>query len=686
MARLIPTGNSINVWPKPLNSPEQQGIASTALQIDQQVQARNAANAQIISMTTATQYRGFYLAHFGVNAPQEIAKLFLRQETAGPEGFRSLRRTQEVAQEILQYKTPSPEAFGIDINHLTMVVELIHRSQNHQQTIDKKSAEIKPLLEPAIFTLNVRPSPVAFIAWRETPLTSFTDKTVAGQGYSTDGQRSATTRLSQGVYNANSLPEGSQHFYGFTGQLGSFEKKHPSGFTIDGFQILDYYNRAYSRTPAYFWEWSAKHRIMHRVNPMEPNKILASVFEVDPATGAISGGKEYIVAHSTNSNDVQNPNYFLSQVKSKLFPEVYLMEDGITLDSEDRYKHYSSELREAVNTWTAMPEKSQTPIAVVMSQQFNWNPADPSTGLKPGPKTTPPISTMRVMIQPTGIEKAMKKILDLNHPGGNAIEKWFTTNHVPNTMTMGATKEYKYTKGTISKEDFQRLYVNPYYVIMGELYRTLGDPYIYQNGVYHYLGQYPNDPTKQALVQIFQYADWPQGKPQELFSAPFDDQRDANRIMAMLKRAFGPMGFGDGIMPPIMGHPESFNGKLSYRVQIQSGVGQSTEQGGISNVEYKFTRGTDAMTTYRRTKVYPRMFASGYTQNNVLSTEGAKSILSKTDMGSNALPNMPVQIDPKPQTANLFGDNLDDMQKGAGIGVVVTIVGIVGLIGASLFG
>ena len=80
------------------------------------------------------------------------------------------------------------------------------------------------------------------------------------------------------------------------------------------------------------------------------------------------------------------------------------------------------------------------------------------------------------------------------------------------------------------------------------------------------------------------------------------------------------------------------------------------------------------------------MFASGYTQNNVLSTEGAKSILSKTDMGSSALPNMPVQIDPKPQTANLFEDNLDDMQKGAGIGVVVTIVGIVGLIGASLLG
>ena len=121
-----------------------------------------------------------------------------------------------------------------------------------------------------------------------------------------------------------------------------------------------------------------------------------------------------------------------------------------------------------------------------------------------------------------------------------------------------------------------------------ESYEPLGNPYIYQAGVYHYLGQYPNDPTKQALVQIFQYADWPQGKPQELFSAPFDDQRDANRIMAMLKRAFGPMGFGDGVMPLSWDTLESFNGKLSYRVQIQSGVGQSTEQGGISNIEYKF--------------------------------------------------------------------------------------------------
>ena len=69
-------------------------------------------------------------------------------------------------------------------------------------------------------------------------------------------------------------------------------------------------------------------------------------------------------------------------------------------------------------------------------------------------------------------------------------------------MIMGATNEYKYTKGTTSKEDFHRLYVNPYYVIMGELYRTLGNPYIYQAGVYHYLGQYPNDPTKQALCKF----------------------------------------------------------------------------------------------------------------------------------------------------------------------------------------
>ena len=188
-------------------------------------------------MTTATQYRGFYLAHFGVNA-QEIAKLFLRQETAGPEGFRSLRRTQEVAQEILQYKTPSPEAFGIDINHLTMVVELIHRSQNHQQTIDKKSAEIKPLLEPAIFTLNVRPSPIAVTAWKQT--------IPKGQATSMAG------RFLQGIQAAKSLPQGNQDFY----DLQDKQRSTQAGFTIDGLEILSYYEQAYSRSPAYFWEWS----------------------------------------------------------------------------------------------------------------------------------------------------------------------------------------------------------------------------------------------------------------------------------------------------------------------------------------------------------------------------------------------------------------------------------------------
>ena len=146
---------------------------------------------------------------------------------------------------------------------------------------------------------------------------------------------------------------------------------------------------------------------------MEPNKILASVFEVDPATGAIGGGREYVVAYSTNSNDVEAPNYFLSQVKSKLFPEVYLMEDELLWTLRIDTNTTARELREAVNTWTAMPEKSQTPIAVIMSQQFNWNPTRSFNGPQAGTKDHSPDFYDASDDTTNGIEKAMKKILDV---------------------------------------------------------------------------------------------------------------------------------------------------------------------------------------------------------------------------------------------------------------------------------
>ena len=163
------------------------------------------------------------------------------------------------------------------------------------------------------------------------------------------------------------------------------------------------------------------------MKPMERDIMLLKVYKVDPVTGA-PAGQFYAVARAPITQYQGTPDFLLAKVKKVLFPEMYLLSAGVALKTSEREKHYEKQLENAKNMWVGIPDKPKTPVSYVIEQRYSYpnvfnTPNQPPTS--PGLNTTTtPINGLRIYLQPTGIEDAMRRILDVNHPSGNAIERW----------------------------------------------------------------------------------------------------------------------------------------------------------------------------------------------------------------------------------------------------------------------
>lgn len=642
-------------WPQPLTiSPEQAGVNSAIISILHLQASIEMANNSIKQITTKPEHLPFFVAHFGMDPAHQIYSQYFKgkivNEGAGPGNSLS------IAQEIFEFTTPSPVAYGITLNNLSLLTSSMARIDSLEARKEAARTELLPQLEASIFTLTVRPAGLAVKIFNQNLIEAYNK-----------GVR-ATHRL---------VADPNKTFYGFTND--SQQKQHPAGFIIDGYEILNYYQKAYAGSAAEFVSFSNRHRIMANKHPMYPGKIFVGIWEVDPATGAVTGGNQYPVASSTNPDHLNNSGYFLSEVRKYLFPEMHLMSEGIVLNSEERKESYKSQLDKALAMWSGIPNKVATPIAVVMSQSFHWNPQS-GAEMKPSDKTTPPVTKLKVMLQPAGIEEAMKKVLDVSHPNGNAIERWFTTKHIPNVMITG--DDYKYVIANMSLQDFTRTYLNPYYQIMGELYRVISDPYIYEYGVFNYLNQYSRDWSKVAVSEILKLANWPEASPQLLFQAPIDDEADATILLNMLKNHLAESR--EGVTPNMMKVAQTFNGKVASRVQITSANAQSTEQGGLPSTAFKFAKGIDPMTNMSRTKVYPSVYPSGRTILRVLYTKSSKAILSNEPVEVTKIDNLPIQIQMQPPSNELISDSAVEFNTAMKVAGGVTILAIIAAVGASI--
>jgi hypothetical protein len=239
----------------------------------------------------------------------------------------------------------------------------------------------------------------------------------------------------------------------------------------------------------------------------------------------------------------------------------------------------------------------------------------------------------------------MERILNVDHPRGNAIEKWFTTKYLQNVSASGG--QYNYSKDfrapqlgprgeLVVKGEFQTAQ-EYYYAVVRCVYDVLSNPKLYSMGLNGFLtyaksllglksrgsiqtvfhtapvqskdivgrdkvrdfmfgvlqsGTSKPEEMLNHIEEIFNIADWPMTSPQKLFEAPVDEQKD---ITLLLNTFMNYMEDNSTIAPNQIYVPESFNGKIDHKVSVTS----EGQKAGMQAIQFSFIKGIIRPTTYQ---------------------------------------------------------------------------------------
>lgn len=651
MTSIAPPGTDTSKWPKALG-PQQLAVRESAAKV--KIANDNIEkNKQLINGITE-RYKAFFVAHFGIPPIDGIYKMYYQGKIVKQGGGPG--NALAIAQEIMEYTNPSAAEYGLTKETVIGLTTAMCRFYDLYNIKQQADAEAQGFLEAAIFQLEYRPSAEAV------------------QAFGKD--------LPSALKNGSNKAKSDKPYYGFAN--GSTTKQHPTHNHIKMFarNILKYYGQAYSRTPSYFWEFTSKHRIYAEADHKFGGIVKIKVAQVDAATGALGRGISYTMAQYTPTPGMTQ-DLVLAQFKEYMFPEMFLLSAGVVVDAEQRESLYADQLKSASNLWTGIPDKANTPYAVVLDQSFTYSPGTPPVIVKqPGQNTSKPISMLTIYMQPTGIEEAMKKILDVNY-AGNAIEQWFTKSYIPSVMKMGLGRDYPYMVSM--EQDKWNTYMKSVPAIMSSLYAVLNHPGLYQYGIsfvdtlisksnrseyMQYVMGDGSSSSKTALEHvklIMSYANWPTAAPQKLFEAPFDDQRDILTLTGLFNRY---MNENHAVAPPTMYLPEAFNGRINSRTLITGANAQSSEQAGTPNQGFSFSKGTAYPMS--RSRTHP-LYLSGTTYIRVLYSRNAKTVLSKTSLADLTMSNLPMQIDARVIRQSDSRSTPADMDQGASVAVAAVV-------------
>jgi len=679
MQPIVPKGYDINQFPKALNANQlavREVTATLAKSNESIEQTKNLMRAQI------SQYSTFFVAHFGLDALKGIQEKFFPPGHTVKQGG-GTGNTLSIAQEMMAYQNPSAESVGLTLTQVIVILNGFLRIPQEQAENQDREAERLRFVEKAIFELDYRPTRDSIEAGKQLPKFNETKR--------------LATHMQRGVFQ-----EGNGYKYGYKQAPPNllrhfmFERPHElGGFMVLGQKVIDYYQGAYRGTPKDFWTFSSKHRLGVEVDKnYGDDHYVVKVFEVDPVTGA-PNGKFYAVARAPISQYQGNPGFLLAKVKKFLFPEIYLLSAGVALKSSEREEHYKQQLENAKNMWTGIPDKRKTPISYVIEQKYNYPfkqgsepPQSPSVGL-----TTTPINGVRFMLQPTGIEDAMRRILDINHPAGNAIERWFVNDLMQATVVPTPPNRYKYMKYSMDQNQWKQLEAR-YIKTVEVVYLLMDNPALHSEGINGLtITNAVNSPSyligKQKLwgdaswlvttptpiytqylrdaIKIFQYAGWPQAAPQEIFSAAIDDEQDLNVIINMFNNYMQEVAT---VAPGQMYTPEAFNGRLTSMISVAGAGMQSSSQAGLPNYNFGFNRGVTI--PYVKGKMITHR-GGQETIKKQRYHRGARTVISGKTVSATTTFNMPV-ITPAPAmvtTQSTVTGQIGQTQMTMGIGAGV---------------
>ena len=145
-------------------------------------------------------------------------------------------------------------------------------------------------------------------------------------------------------------------------------------------------------------------------------------------------------------------------------------------------------------------------------------------------------------------------------------------------------------------------------------------------------------------IKIFQYAGWPQAAPQEIFSAPIDEEQDLNIIIINMFNNY--MKEVSTVTPGQMYIPESFNGRLTSMISVASAAGaQSASQGGLTNYNFALVNGVSI--PYGKAKMVVHR-GGQETIKKQRYHKGARTVVTAKAVGGTTAFSMPV-ITPSPQ-------------------------------------
>ena len=663
MQPIVPKGYKITEWPKALGKDQLAVREATATIAASQ---KSVDESDIIIQRLLMQYSPFFTAHFGLKPMAMIQETYFPLNHTVKQGG-GAGNSLSIAQEIMAFQNPSAAENNMTIAPVIAILNAYLRAPAQKQTDAALQAVKMGFVEESVFRLNHRPTRDAMVAARNLP----------GNWKPNIAKYTNTSYFKPDKYGYIHPPN-----VGNTAPVW-LERPHHAGFNIILKGVIDHYEELYQihntmATPREFWERNMKKRLSVEIDPRYgAGNYTVKVFSVDPVTGAPSGWSR-AVARAPISKYPGNPGFLLAKVRQHLFPELYLISSGVTLESSDREKHYEDQLTNAKNMWAGIPDKSKTPIASVMSQSFTY-PSIYNTGnaapANPTPGTTVAINKLELWLQPTGIEDSMKRILDINHPAGNAIKKWFI-NDLMQTTTTYDPESHKYLYGvslpvsSTSGNSWEKV-VDRYKKTVGLVYALMDNPHVYAEGLSgatvlhtrnspsrtvgrgnlfgpgHWVVPLPSPIYTQYLsdaLKIFTYANWPMSAPQKMFSAPVDDVGDINTVLSMFNNY---MNKEVDIAPGEMYVPESFNAILDHVVmaQVSDPNVQNSSQQGLPFINYGFTK-----PRYPQQQTY--YFPSGmlvqasntYTHKSKRFHRGAKTVVSKRAVSSTATIKMPVTI------------------------------------------